>query len=113
MAYHQFALYEGLVYGLLLIVGGVIGYAKAHSKPSLYAGSASGVLAMIFSYLGFSGNELLALFLLAAESILLSAFFYMRYSSSKKFMPAGFMVLLSAVSLVIYLTGVLVAQTSL
>jgi uncharacterized membrane protein (UPF0136 family) len=109
MAYHQVALYEGLVYGILLIVGGVVGYTKARSKPSLYAGATSGVLAIIFSYLGFSGNELLALFLLAAESILLSAFFYMRYSSSKKFMPAGFMVIVSAVSLVIYLTGILVA----
>lgn len=109
MAYHQFALYEGIVYGLLLIVGGVVGYTKAHSKASLYAGSASGVIAISFSYMGLTGNDLLALFLLAAESILLSAFFYMRYSASKKFMPAGMMVVVSGISLVVYLTGILVA----
>ena len=109
MAFHQVALYEGLVYGFLLIIGGVIGFKKAQSKASLYAGSASGVAAIVFSYLGLHGNDLLALFLLAAEAIILSAFFYMRYSSSKKFMPSGMMFVVSAVSLVIYLTGILVA----
>lgn len=109
MAFHQVALYEGLVYGFLLIIGGVIGFKKAHSKASLYAGSASGVFAVVFSYLGLQGNDLLALFLLAAEAIILSAFFYMRYSSSKKFMPSGMMLVVSALSLVIYLTGILVA----
>ncbi len=91
------------------MIGGVVGYTKAHSKASLYAGSASGVLAIVFSYIGLSGHDLMALFLLAAESILLSAFFYMRFSSSKKFMPSGLMVIISAISLVIYLTGILVA----
>jgi uncharacterized membrane protein (UPF0136 family) len=109
MSFHLFALYEGLVYGLLLIVGGVIGYTKAHSRASLYAGATSGVLAIAFSYFGLTRNDLFGLFLLAAESIILSAFFYMRYSASKKFMPAGFMLIVSAVSLLMYLTGILVA----
>lgn len=109
MALERVALYEGLVYGLLLIIGGVVGFSKAHSKPSLYAGSASGVLAIAFSYAGLTGHELIGLFLLAAESILLSAFFYMRYSASKKFMPAGLMVIVSAVSLILYLTGIIAA----
>ncbi len=109
MTFHQFALYEGLVYGLLLIVGGLVGYSKAQSRPSLIAGSVSGILALLFSYVGLRGNDLLALFLLAAEAILLSAFFYMRYASSKKFMPSGMMLAVSVLSLIVYLAGVLVA----
>ena len=109
MAMERVALYEGLVYGVLLIIGGIIGFSKAQSRPSLYAGSASGVLAITFSYAGLTGHDLIGLFLLAAEAILLSAFFYMRYSASKKFMPAGMMCIVSAVSLVLYLAGIIAA----
>lgn len=109
MAIHDVALYEGFVYGALLIIGGVIGFTKAQSKPSLYAGCGSGVLAIIFSVLGIRGHDLLALFLLAAEAILLSAFFYIRYTATKKFMPAGMMLGVSVISLALYLVGILSA----
>ena len=107
MEFHQAALYEGILFGVLLIVGGVMGFTKAQSKTSLYSGSASGLFAIVFGLIGMAGHDLLALFLLAAEAILLSAFFYIRYSSTKKFMPAGLMVIVCAVSLVMYLIGIL------
>jgi uncharacterized membrane protein (UPF0136 family) len=109
MSVSELAIIEGFIYGILLIAGGIIGYTKAQSKPSLYAGSVSGIFAIIFSSLGMVGHDLIALFLLASEAILLSAFFYIRYSSTKKFMPSGLMVLVSAISLILYLVGILTA----
>ena len=103
------ALYEGLVYGILLIVGGVVGYSKARSRPSLYAGFTSGAIALIFTYFGLRGHDLLALFLLAAEAILLAAFFYTRFNKTGKFMPAGLMTVISGLSLVLYLAAIILA----
>ena len=109
MAFAHVALCEGIVYGALLIVGGVVGYRKAGSRPSLIMGSLSGLLAILVSSWGLKGHDLPALFLLAGEAIILSAFFYMRYANSKKFMPAGMMTVVSAVSLAMYAIGILVA----
>ncbi len=105
----ELALYESVVYGILLVVGGVIGYTKAKSMPSLVMGSATGILAILLAYYGLHGHDLISLFLLAAESIVLSAFFYTRFQKTKKIMPAGLMFIVSVVSLAIYLIGILVA----
>jgi len=109
MTFVDVALYEGFVYGALLIVGGVMGYKKAQSKPSLIMGSTCGLLAIILSIWGRKGHDLPALFLLAGEAVILAAFFYMRYSISKKFMPAGMMMVVSFLSIFMFVTGILVA----
>ena len=109
MAFAHVALCEGIVYGALLIVGGVMGYTKAGSTPSLIMGSLSGLLAILLSIWGLKGHDLPSLFLLGGEAIVLSAFFYMRYANSKKFMPSGMMAVVSAVSLLMYTVGILVA----
>jgi uncharacterized membrane protein (UPF0136 family) len=109
MPFPHVALCEGIVYGALLIVGGVMGYTKAGSKPSLIMGSSSGVIAIFLSIWGLKGHELPSLFLLGGEAIVLSAFFYMRYTNSKKFMPAGMMATVSAISLIMFSIGIVVA----
>ena len=109
MAFVHVALCEGIVYGALLVVGGVIGYTKAGSRPSLIMGTLSGLLAILLSTWGLHGHDLPALFLLGGEAIVLSAFFYTRYANSKKFMPAGMMTAVSAISLAMYAVGILVA----
>lgn len=103
------ALYEGILFGALLIVGGITGYTLSGSKPSLYAGSISGIIAISLSYLGLSGRRLLALFLLATEAILLNAMFYVRYRKTSKLMPAGFMLIVSFISLILFLVGIIAA----
>jgi uncharacterized membrane protein (UPF0136 family) len=109
MAFVDVALFEGIVYGILLIVGGVIGYTKAHSKPSLLMGSTCGLLAIVLGIWGQRGHDLPALFLLAGEAIILTAFFYMRYSNSKTFMPAGMMTVVSIISMTMYVAGICIA----
>ena len=91
------------IYGLLLAVGGLIGYVKAGSRPSLIAGLLSAVAA--FAALGLSvGKSQLAVPLGLVLSIVLFLLFGYRYAvKTGKFMPSG---LLAVVSLIVL--GVLI-----
>ncbi len=86
------------IYALLLAVGGVIGYVKAGSRPSLIAGSISALAALLALGLSVNNNRLgvpLGLIL----SIALFVLFGYRYAAKTgKFMPSG---LLAVVSLVV------------
>ncbi len=88
------------LYAVLLGVGGVMGFVKAKSRPSLIAGLISAALAAGCVVL-FSQNALLANTLGMALALLMGIFFGYRYSLSLKFMPAGLMALVSGVVLVI------------
>jgi uncharacterized membrane protein (UPF0136 family) len=85
------------VYALLLAVGGVIGYVKAQSKPSLIAGIGSGILALACEKLT-TVNPTAGLGLGALLALLMLVMFSMRFAKSRKFMPSG---MLGAVSLVV------------
>lgn len=93
-----------LVYALLLIVGGVIGFAKAGSRASLIAGVASGFAALLAAFLT-TRSAGLGLGTGAAVAILLAGFFgYRSLVKTKKFMPAG---MLAVVSLLVAVLAVL------
>lgn len=88
------------LYGLLILIGGVIGHFKANSVASLVAGTLFGILAIACAILiyndvswGYLAGVILTLFLLL--------FFLYRFSLSYRFMPAGLMVLLSFVMILI------------
>lgn len=84
------------IYIVLLVIGGVIGFVKAKSKPSLIASSIFAVaLAMV--NLNLVNIRHLADILLG----LLIVVFAMRYAKTKKFMPAGMMIILTVVTLVL------------
>ena len=84
------------VYALLLAVGGVMGYAKAKSRPSLIAGTASAVLELIALALTWR-NIGFGLWLGAFIAVGLTVFFGMRYFKNRKFMPGGMMAVVSLV----------------
>ena len=93
------------VYAVLLAVGGVIGYSKAGSRPSLIAGLGSAVAAILALLLSFQ-NPSWGMGLGALVATLLAVFFGYRFAvKTRKFMPAG---LLALVSLVVLLVAVLV-----
>jgi uncharacterized membrane protein (UPF0136 family) len=87
-----------LLFGLVAIAGGVIGYARAKSKASLIAGSASGALLIIAGLLSPSvPGFILALIV----SFLLIAHFGRSYAAKKKPMPAIPMIVLSGICIVL------------
>ena len=83
------------VYALLLGVGGMIGFVKAGSRPSLIAGLVSAALALVSLGLTFLGG--LGFWLGLVLAILMAVTFGIRLRKTGKFMPSG---LLLAVSLV-------------
>jgi uncharacterized membrane protein (UPF0136 family) len=85
------------IYAVLLAVGGIMGFVKAGSRPSLIAGVASAVAALValgLSAAGSSAGLPMGLFV----SVFLLVFFGSRFAKGRKFMPAG---LMAAVSLVV------------
>ena len=94
------------IYGLLLAVGGLIGYFKAGSRPSLIAGLLSAVAA--FAALGLSvGKSQLAVALGLVLSIVLFILFGYRYAvKTGKFMPSGMLAVVSLIVLVVLIVTV-------
>ena len=88
-----------IVFGLLTIVGGVIGYVKAGSTASIIAGAISGI-ALIAAALLLSGNPALGLIIAGVVSIALAARFIPAFAKTGKMMPAGLMAVLSAIGVV-------------
>lgn len=83
-----------LIYGLIVFLGGIFGYVKAESVPSLVAGV---VFAVALSIAAFAllNEKWIGMTLAIASTALLSAFFIYRFIYTYKFMPAGVMALLS------------------
>ncbi len=90
------------IYSFIVALGGVIGYVKADSIPSLVMGLAFG-LALLFNTFGVAKGCVMALKISIGLTAFLGIFFLYRYLLSYAFMPAGLMTLLSAVMLVILL----------
>ena len=87
-----------LVYGVLVLAGGVLGYRKAGSRPSLIAGTSSGI-AMLISAILLQRSNAAGLWLGLAVTAALLLFFGMRWLKGRKFMPAGLMALASVAAL--------------
>jgi len=89
-----------IVFGLLTIVGGVIGYARAGSMASIIAGSVSGILLLVAAFL-LPNNAAAGLALGAVVSILLAGRFVPAFLKTGDFMPAGMMSILSVIGLIV------------
>ncbi|MCW5822240.1 MAG: TMEM14 family protein [Cyanobacteria bacterium TGS_CYA1] len=80
-----------VLHAILLAAGGIMGFVKAQSKPSLIAGVASAAILLVclgVSFLAPTTAELIAF----VVSDILVAVFAMRLKKTKKFMPSGMML---------------------
>ena len=88
-----------IIFGLLTIVGGVIGYASKGSMASIVAGSISGILLLVGAFL-LPDKAVAGLAIAGIVSILLAGRFIPTFMKSGGFMPAGMMAILSAIGVV-------------
>lgn len=88
-----------IVFGLLTIAGGVMGYVKAGSTISLVAGAISGVLLLVAAFL-LPGHVVAGLVIGGLVSLLLAGQFLPAFFRTGKMMPAGMMSVLSILGIV-------------
>ena len=82
-----------LIYSILLELGGAMGYLKAGSKASVIASTIFAVIIFLFIF------NVLPIDYAWTVLVFLVLFFGMRFAKSKRFMPNGMMVVLTAVTL--------------
>jgi uncharacterized membrane protein (UPF0136 family) len=87
-----------IAYGSIALIGGIAGYLKVQSKASLISGTISGLLLLLAAFLQFQSNAI-GLTLAQAITAGLIIVFGVRLFKTRKFMPAGLMLLAGAVSL--------------
>lgn len=83
-----------LLYGVLVLVGGIMGHVKSASTASLVMGSVFGLLLIITSF-GMFRDQLFPTYMGLLLTLLLTAFFIYRYLITFTFFPAGFMSVIS------------------
>jgi uncharacterized membrane protein (UPF0136 family) len=88
-----------IVFGLLTIVGGIVGYVKAGSVASIIAGSITGVLLLVAAFL-LPEHRMVGLATALIVSLLLAAQFIPKFLRTGRVMPAGIMSVLSAIGIV-------------
>ena len=81
-----------LAYGILAGLGGIWGYIKSQSKPSLISGCISGILLVVAAAIQIQGNDL-GLLLSKIVTLLLVVVFVIRLIKTSKFVPSGLMLI--------------------
>eukprot|EP00730_Choanoeca_flexa_P001402 TRINITY_DN10618_c0_g1_i2.p6 TRINITY_DN10618_c0_g1~~TRINITY_DN10618_c0_g1_i2.p6 ORF type:complete len:112 (+),score=14.73 TRINITY_DN10618_c0_g1_i2:2668-3003(+) len=86
--------------GGLMAIGGITGYAKKRSVPSLVAGVSIGALYAGSGYMIANGNEQAGHDLATAVSVVVTALMSKRAASSGKLMPSGAVAAVAALGAV-------------
>ncbi|KAL2472993.1 Protein FATTY ACID EXPORT 5 [Forsythia ovata] len=95
-------------YGLLVVSGGIIGYAKKGSTASLAGGLGTGLLLILAGYLSLQAfhkrkNSYFSLILETACAAMLTWVMGQRYMQTSKIMPAGIVAGISVIMTGFYL----------
>lgn len=87
-----------IAYGIVVLVGGIVGFVKAGSKISLGSGIASGLLLVIAGVAQLQ-EQSWGLILAAVVTAILIVTFAIRLFKTRKFMPAGLSLILGVVAI--------------
>ncbi|MDX2242820.1 MAG: TMEM14 family protein [Leptolyngbyaceae cyanobacterium bins.302] len=90
-----------LLYAVLVIAGGILGYVKAQSKPSLISGLISGIALLVAWFITLQNYDT-GMTLATIFAIALLIVFALRFRKTNKFMPAGLMAILSLVGAIVF-----------
>ena len=85
-------------FGIITLLGGVFGYVKAQSLPSLWAGCGFGISLLLCGWGCWKEKKIFAT-LAIVLTLLLDGFFTYRFLRTFSLFPAGFMALLSLIVL--------------
>lgn len=102
----EFSKYYFLFFGVLTVVGGIMGYVKAKSRASLIAGGISGALLIVAGAL-IGNRTMLGLILGLVVSVLLAGRFVPAFLKTRSPMPSGMMSGLSLVGLVVAIAALI------
>ena len=88
-----------IVFGVLTIAGGIVGYVKAGSVASIIAGAITGILLLVAAFL-LPEHRAIGLATAFLISLLLAAQFAPKFIRTGRVMPAGMMAILSVIGLI-------------
>ncbi|HEX4086605.1 MAG TPA: TMEM14 family protein [Chthoniobacteraceae bacterium] len=95
-----------LVFAVLTILGGIMGYVKAKSIASVISGTLSGAILIVASVL-LPERPIIAGVIALCVSVLLAGKFVPDFIHKKAFVPGGLMALLSVASIVLTILALL------
>ena len=102
----QIVTWSIVIYAVVVLLGGVMGYLKAKSKVSLLAGIGSGI-GLIISWFIFRQEPLVGLGLATLIALLLVIVFIIRFFRTRSFMPSGLMTVFSIAATAVFVMGLL------
>ena len=88
-----------ILFGVLTIAGGIVGYVKAGSVASIIAGSITGVLLLVAAFL-LPQHRGVGLATALVISLLLAVQFVPKFLQTGGVMPAGMMSILSVIGVI-------------
>jgi uncharacterized membrane protein (UPF0136 family) len=93
-----------IVFGVLTVLGGIVGYVKAGSVASIIAGSITGVLLLVGAFL-LPEHRAAGLATALIISLLLAAQFIPKLLRTGRVMPAGIMSVLSVIGIIVVIVA--------
>lgn len=89
------------VYAALLLLGGILGYVRARSVPSLAMGAVAALFSIFAAVMMSTHHTRRGLALGILVSLVLGVFFFQRYQETKKPMPALLILVVSVLVLLL------------
>jgi uncharacterized membrane protein (UPF0136 family) len=88
-----------ILFGVLTIAGGIVGYVKAGSVASIIAGSITGILLLVAAFL-LPEHRVAGLATALVISLFLAVQFVPKFLQTGRVMPAGMMSILSVIGVI-------------